>query len=92
MSKLTPGPWVVFNAGPTNAVLPAMREGSVADLIGNDADARLIAAAPFLIEVLREIRWIVDEQEDITDTGGPNDAMKIQMLIDAALARAGVTT
>lgn len=57
-----------------------------------DANARLIAAAPALVETLREIRWIVDGQEDITDNDAPNDAMKIQMLIDAALARAGVTT
>lgn len=40
----TPGPWAVFHTGQMNMILPAMRDGMIADLIERAEDARFIAA------------------------------------------------
>jgi hypothetical protein len=53
-----------------------------------DADAALIAAAPEMYEALQEIEWIFDGKEDITDDGGPNDAMRALMAVRRVLAKA----
>lgn len=57
----TPGPWIVFHAdedGP-NDILPAGRPGCIAQKIENEADARLIAAAPDLLVALQAmVTWM----------------------------------
>ena len=54
----TPGPWTIFHADEDggNDILPAMRPGCIAKDIQNDADARLIAAAPQMDRALA-IAW-----------------------------------
>jgi hypothetical protein len=56
----TPGPWVVFTDSVSDralAILPAMRRGEVCEFAKapEDADARLIAAAPDLLGALKAI-------------------------------------
>lgn len=53
MTEHTPGPWVMRTWGSTSCV---MTEGNdtIAINIENEADARLIAAAPEMLELLRE--------------------------------------
>lgn len=45
-----------------------------------------------LIEALREVRELIDGYVDVRDAGAmgplPNDAMRAQQIIDAAIARA----
>lgn len=55
MSEHTPGPWVVFHdqRDHTNDILPAMREGCIAQSV-SDANAWVIAAAPDLLAALTE--------------------------------------
>jgi len=59
MSKHTPGPWAYENYGGTVHVFLDNKEGtpSICKLVGNDKDAnaRLIAAAPELLEALEEL-------------------------------------
>lgn len=54
-SKFTPGPWAIFHTGRMNMIVPAMRDGMVADLIENDADARLIRSSP---DMLAALLWL----------------------------------
>jgi hypothetical protein len=53
MSAHTPGPWIVFNGDGSFGVLPAGRPGLIAEC-KNTHDARLIAAAPDMLEALHE--------------------------------------
>ena len=55
MNGFTPGPWIIFHDNGLNVILPAMRDGTIADMIRNDADAYLIAAAPDLLGALKLI-------------------------------------
>jgi hypothetical protein len=52
----TPGPWAIFHTGNINMIVPAMRDGMIADLIDNAANARLIAAAPDLLDALLAVQ------------------------------------
>lgn len=52
-----------------------------------EANARLIAAAPDLLEALREIDWLCDGREDVDD-GQPNTFMKIGIVARSAFAKA----
>jgi hypothetical protein len=53
----TPGPWIVFNGDGSFGVLPAGRPGEIAEC-KNTHDARLIAAAPDMLDALRLINKI----------------------------------
>ena len=46
--------------------------------------------ADMLAAALRELEEMLDGQEDIDAHGGPNDAMRMLMVIRPALAKAGV--
>ena len=56
--KHTPGPWIMFrDRGVPAAILPAGRDGEIcqfASAYTSEANARLIAAAPELYEMLRQ--------------------------------------
>jgi len=54
MSAQTPGPWAIFHTGNVNMIIPANRDGMIADLIENEANAHLIAAAPDLLEACKK--------------------------------------
>ena len=68
MSK-TPGPWIEFaDKGDTIAILPAGREGTVCEFkfpFPSRADARLIAAAPSLLEALTKLMSGLDGIEQL---------------------------
>jgi hypothetical protein len=77
----TPGPWIEFaDRGETVAILPAGRDGTICDFSStvSRADARLIAAAPELLEALAEIVKLAAEKAH-----GP-----IAVAARAAIARA----
>lgn len=84
----TPGPWVEFaDGGKTVAIMPAGRDGDVcifADPVPSANDARLIAAAPDMFDVL----WLVKELHSYTGEDASGFAAMVDSRIDAALARA----
>lgn len=61
MTDHTPGPWTIYNTGSISMIVPAMRDGMIADLVASDADAFLIAAAPDLLEALLNVRKLISE-------------------------------
>jgi hypothetical protein len=63
--------------------------GVLAGSANAEANARLIAAAPDMLAALQEVEWIFDGEEDITNNGGPNNAMKALQVVRAALRKAG---
>jgi hypothetical protein len=52
-----------------------------------EANARLIAAAPDMLDALREIEEWADDRADVDD-GQPNDAMWVLVIVRAAIKRA----
>ena len=60
----TPGPWVQFaDQGKTVAIIPAMRAGDVCAFSKppTDDDARLMTAAPDMVEALRNVQKLISE-------------------------------
>lgn len=58
MNEYTPGPWVQFaDQGKCVAIMPAMRAGDICTFqqSPSDADARLMASAPALLQALTEL-------------------------------------
>lgn len=41
-----------------------------------------------MARALEELHWLFEDKQDITDNGGPNDAMCAIQIIDAALHKA----
>jgi hypothetical protein len=84
-TKHTPGPWnePVNYAG--RFEVGSDRRIAIVDRI---EDASLIAAAPELLGALREVEFTLAGKEDITNNGGPNDAMHLLPIVRAALAKA----
>jgi hypothetical protein len=64
MTGFTPGPWVGFaDQGKTIAIMPAMRAGDICEFSKppTEADARLMIAAPDLLQALTMVRqelWV----------------------------------
>jgi hypothetical protein len=103
MSKHTPGPWVVDEAQPGDLFHNVVRgEGDSFGVLcrtsinGNanaEADARLIAAAPELLEALRIAQafmsiasdWNIDEAEINGETRSTYDWLEV---VDSAIAKA----
>jgi len=71
MSAHTPGPWVISrDKGEPVAVLPAGRDGEIcqfATAYASEANARLIAAAPDLLEA---VKALVNAYEVVVSNGG----------------------
>jgi len=110
MGEWTPGPWGIEQTPERNwigslrsdgkvkeIVCSTDREGLRADVIANnDVNARLIAAAPELVEALREARDCVLEclnAEQMQRTGRyvvrVDYCASLLVRVDAALAKAG---
>jgi hypothetical protein len=53
-----------------------------------EANAWLIAAAPEMLETLKEVRKVIVGQYDIDENGGPNWAMRLTDIIDTAINKA----
>lgn len=45
--------------------------------------------ASVLLEALRKIKELVDDEVDITNSGGPNLAMRITQIADIAMTKVG---
>jgi hypothetical protein len=97
-TKHTPGPWATggydIKAEDGRALIATVirRYQNRSALDPDDegaANARLIAAAPEMFDALSEVEWIFDGEEDITNNGGPNNAMKALAVVRAALRKAG---
>jgi hypothetical protein len=102
-TKHTPGPWTAeipkpvhlghYAAGQAAKISEVGSITTIASLsvFNNDwqDNARLIAAAPDMLAALQEVEWIFDGEEDITNNGGPNNAMKALQVVRAALRKAG---
>lgn len=59
-TKHTPGPWMVAGQGDGNKQLPISADGKIIAAVrdqGSFSDARLIAAAPDLLEALKTLVW-----------------------------------
>lgn len=92
MGKNTPGPWKL-DASTLTVTTPDAVEARIAEIDGDncdweqaEADARLIAAAPDMLEALEEARTqvaILQDRLGIRDTGAGTLS-----IIDAALAKA----
>lgn len=77
-ASFTPGPWIVFVGDGYFDILPAGREGYVAEDIKNTHDADLIAAAPKLLAaVTMLIPAATIAAEMLSRLGCTDDATKI---------------
>lgn len=91
--KHTPGPWEYRE----NCIYPTSRQRCIARLDWHirdevdDANARLIAAAPDMLEALYEAEEYFDNRADADhdETGFvPNEEMKLLAVVRAAIAKA----
>lgn len=89
--KHTPGPWQL-NLPCTDEVVADYggNDVSIARNISNEADARLIAAAPELLEALEMVRDAVVELEKsgALDSGRFNHLLNIGGYVESAIAKA----
>ena len=96
----TLGPWQIIKVydgwiiegrdtghGLTICVSNEGREGLSNRRPENEANARLIAAAPDMLTALREVEDFLDDRSDVDD-GIPNDAMRHLVEVRAAIAKA----
>ena len=95
-SEHTPGPWCIKdhrNVGEgfsiTNAVADGPFYDGIASLADVEADARLIAAAPELLEALREL---TDDVADRFDLDSPSANPGIKSTVAAARAAVAKAT
>ena len=91
MNKHTPAPWTIREV--THSNVPGQRafaidfnedQEQVVDWVYEEADAKLIAAAPEMLEALQAVR---DLWGDYLPRGNSN-AMKAMKLVDTAIAKA----
>ncbi|MBT7307101.1 MAG: hypothetical protein HN842_02735 [Gammaproteobacteria bacterium] len=78
--KHTPAPWIT-DTGTDGAVIYKLDEATIAtvpmDLLCHEANARLIAAAPELLEALEHLVKITYDYGDTRDRNSPvHDALK----------------
>jgi hypothetical protein len=98
MSKHTPGPWSVADRLVPNGRRWVQRNHTrtlvalVYSTPEREANARLIAAAPDLLEACNEALEFAEDQEDVLDGSygqpEPNRAMQVATMLRAAIAKA----
>lgn len=99
--KHTPGPWkyalAVVNNAPNVFVVTNGKWGSPNIIVTeNEANARLIASAPTMLEALIEAREYIEGQIDIASEPNfdgsprPNKAMQLSTILDAAIRKTGI--
>lgn len=79
--KHTPGPWCALKYPDVKSWTVAA-QGSVASKIKTEQDARLIAAAPEMLEALEQIKGLLPDIE------GEGPLGTIENIIDHAIAKA----
>lgn len=92
MSKHTPGPWMTNGyssplAGGITVFSKPFGLGDVA-VVADEADARLIAAAPDLLAALQALRLARDQDKYKSWERGVPEFAKAEALADAAIAKA----
>jgi hypothetical protein len=95
MSKHTPGPWEVDRDDSQKVWVKSKAEGWDEEWVALSfsgragANARLIAAAPDLLEALKAAKEVVDVAEHMTSCRSDDDFVwGAQKLINAAIAKA----
>jgi hypothetical protein len=82
----TPGPWTICAGDPYRVGFNA-RYREADQLRNHQTNARLIAAAPDILDALRECEEFFDQRADVDD-GIPNDAMNMLVIVRTALSKA----
>lgn len=100
MKKYTPGPWEVYHRRAdvsrmeTNEIHYGNDTECIAEYVANDNDARLIAAAPDLVEALEDAKMFIENGIELGYISMPtikiDTAPKTLPHINAALKKAGV--
>lgn len=81
MSKHTPGPWAFRGCGGGWAIDFNEDQEQVVDFVYEEADARLIAAAPDLLEALIDI---ADDYSERFDMESPSTNPGMKQVVEAA--------
>jgi hypothetical protein len=96
MSRSTPGPWHVeeengaYGVFAKEALLAVSLTDDIQDEETAKANARLMAAAPLLLEVIKEIKEHLDNNVIVTADGLKiNDSQLREAIIDAILRAEG---
>ena len=98
--KHTPGPWLVetvktsighaHKIGPINTCIYVDHRAPTETDSKTAANARLIAAAPDMLETLLEVEEYLNDRADVDD-GIPDAAMRLLVEVKAAIAKATVS-
>lgn len=87
MNECTAGPWIVFVCDTEHHILPAGRPGEIAEVYNGD-DARLIAAAPDMLDALRKVRAFTENELDVRGPDAAGVTLALLNEIDRAIAKA----
>jgi hypothetical protein len=96
MSRFTPGPWIVkeengsYGVFSNDALLAITLSEDIQDKDAAKANAHLMATAPRLLEVVKEIKEYLDNNMIVTEEGLKiNDSHLRKSIIDAILRAEG---
>ncbi len=95
MSKHTPGPWIVSRGANVKPFSVEAATSTIADIYrakGHgtcEANARLIAAAPELLEACREAKKLLEEVAEMNIQPFPISAVALNRKLIALVAKAG---
>ena len=96
MSRFTPGPWLVkeengsYGVFSNDALLAITLSDDIQDKDAEKANAHLMATAPRLLEIIKEIKEHLDNNMIVTEEGLKiNDSHLRESIIDAILRAEG---
>lgn len=88
-NKFTPGPWTIFK-GASNELCLSAGEVQLETLVSGEANARLIAAAPELLEALCSIYYMANLETHLrTKYSLPTVQMIMQQMANAIAKATG---